>query len=212
MTTKPFKFTDEQKALYDACTDLQRKVVINVVQGNMKQGKAYVKAGGKAKTKESIESCVSEILSNPNATAFYDSLMENLAGDAVMTRQEALEILTDIGRTKLTDIINFQNIEVGEDNKDGKPVNQSIWHIKDGKDIKPEHSRCISEVSAGKDGLKIKTHSAPAAIKQLAVMEGWEAATKHEVAGKDGGPIETKSLSDEDLARKLAFLLTKGDK
>lgn len=33
---------------------------------------------------------------------------------------------------------------------------------------------------------------------------------KHEHTGKDGGPIETKNVSDLEFARRLAFLLEKG--
>lgn len=35
-------------------------------------------------------------------------------------------------------------------------------------------------------------------------------ADKSEVTGKDGGPIETKEMSDLELARKVAFLLAAG--
>lgn len=35
-------------------------------------------------------------------------------------------------------------------------------------------------------------------------------ADKQELTGKDGGPIQTESLSDAETARRLAFLLTKG--
>ena len=35
---------------------------------------------------------------------------------------------------------------------------------------------------------------------------------KHEHFGKDGGPIETKELSDSETARRLAFILTRGAK
>lgn len=33
-----------------------------------------------------------------------------------------------------------------------------------------------------------------------------------EISGKDGGPIETKELSDNEVARRMAFLLTKAAK
>jgi hypothetical protein len=36
--------------------------------------------------------------------------------------------------------------------------------------------------------------------------EAWRDRVEH--TGKDGGPIETKELSDSDLAREVAFLLT----
>ena len=35
-------------------------------------------------------------------------------------------------------------------------------------------------------------------------------ADKSELTGKDGGPIETKDMSDNELARRIAFALAKG--
>jgi Phage terminase, small subunit len=35
-------------------------------------------------------------------------------------------------------------------------------------------------------------------------------AEKHEHTGKDGGPIEVKDVSDEEVARRMAFTLAKG--
>lgn len=37
----------------------------------------------------------------------------------------------------------------------------------------------------------------------------WRDKQDHEHTGKDGGPIETKELSDNEVARRMAFLLTK---
>lgn len=38
----------------------------------------------------------------------------------------------------------------------------------------------------------------------------WRDKQDHELTGKDGGPIETESMSDREFARALAFYLTKG--
>jgi len=209
-TKEPFKFTEEQMACSDACTDLQRKMVINMVHGNLSQRKAYYKAGGKAKNDESADASAHKMFQKAKVKAFYDSLMEQVAGNSIMSREEALGILSDIGRTSVKDIANFRKVQIGTDEED-RPVFQSVWELKDSDTITDAQARVISEVTAGKDGFKFKTHSQPAAIKQLAQMEGWEAAARHEHTGKDGGPIETKSDTDIDLARKIAFLLTKGD-
>lgn len=40
----------------------------------------------------------------------------------------------------------------------------------------------------------------------------WRDKQDHEHTGKDGGPIETKELSDNEVARRMAFLLTKAAK
>lgn len=38
----------------------------------------------------------------------------------------------------------------------------------------------------------------------------WRDKVDHELAGKDGGPIQTEDVSAPDLARRIAFLLAKG--
>ena len=121
---------------------------------------AYYAAGGKAKTDGAAETVVSRMLMNVDVEAFYNILIERKACSAVMTRDEAMLILSDIAKTKINDIEEYKIVPVLP------------------------------------------------AIKQLSQMEGWDSATKHEHSGPDGGPIET--TTDIDLARKLAFLLTKG--
>jgi hypothetical protein len=134
--------------------------MINIVKGDCSRG-AYYAAGGKAKNDRVADAIVSRMLTNANAKAFHDSLIGEAACDAIMTRVEAMKVLTSVARTKI------------EDKEDYKLI-----------PILP-------------------------AIKQLAQMEGWDSATKHEHSGPEGGPIET--TSDIELARKLAFLLTKGE-
>lgn len=92
------KLTDEQKALAGKLTHLQRMTVINHVAGGMSQRKAYFAAGGKAKTDESADSSVYQIFSKLQVRAFYDSLIEGALSDAILTRQEALGILTNISK------------------------------------------------------------------------------------------------------------------
>ena len=89
----------EQKALGKKCTPLQRKYVINLVGSGMSQREAYLKAGGTAKTETAQDNSASIMLSNTKVRAFYDSLMDNAANTAILTRDEALEILSHDART-----------------------------------------------------------------------------------------------------------------
>jgi phage terminase small subunit len=201
-----FTFTEKQLELSRELTDLQRKTVINMIKGNLSQRKAYYKAGGKAKTDEAADVAACNMLKKVKVNAFYNSLLEESAGDSILSRTEAMEILTDIAKTKINDIADFSTITI--EDVEGKTVKQSVWSFKDSDTISESAARVVNEVSVGKDGIKFKTHSQVDAIKQLRAMEGWDKAVKHEHSGPDGGPIETKS--DEDLARKIAFMLTKG--
>lgn len=202
-----FQFSPEQQEAYNNCTKLQQNTVINMIAGGMSQVKAYKKAGGKSKTVKTCSAVVSRMLTDANVKAFYDSLKAEVISGAIMTRIESLEILSDIARTKITDVINFKTFTAVDDN--GEEVERSTWALKEQDDMSEASQRSIQEVTAGHGGIKIKMHNQTHAIKQLALLEGWESATKHELSGPDGEEI--KVTSDTDLARKIAFLLTKAD-
>jgi len=157
-----YELSEEQKYLFSKCTKLQQRVFINVTQGNMSNRQAYLDAGGKATSDESVDAAVSVMLRNDKVRALYDSLTHEKLNDAIMMRDEALEILTSVSRSSVDDEEDF----------------------------------------------KFKVQPKLAAIKQMSTMQGWESAQKYEHTGKDGKDLV---VSDADLARKLAFLLTKGD-
>ncbi|BFI68408.1 hypothetical protein okayama3_39930 [Yersinia pseudotuberculosis] len=189
--------TEEQKALFDALTQLQRRFVTALLEGT-NQTEAYRRAGGKAKG-DGVRSKASQLVTNSNVQAFLQSVQHETVNEAIMTYTEALERLTLMGRTTIHDIATFGNYQIGED-EEGQPVFQASWKFKDSKDIKPEHLAAVAELSTGKDGLKIKLHDPKAAIKQLAEMCGWEAPKKAELTGPNGGPIQTSNLTPDEAA------------
>lgn len=151
---------------------------------------AYRKSYNAGKMKpETVNRTAKEMLDNPKIAARLEALNSKAVTDAVMTRQEALERLSRFARIDLTDLVEFGEHELGE--VDGEPVIQTTWKIRDSVLQNPEKLAAIAELNATKDGIKIKTHSPMQAIQQLAKMQGWESATKHELSGPDGGPIPT---------------------
>lgn len=191
--------TPEQKALFDELTELQQRTATGVLAG-MTQRQAYFSAGGTAKSDEAADVIASRMLADVKVKAFMDSMKMQAVSDAIMTREEAMAKLSLIGRTDLKDIVTFQTFEVGRDLETGEPVNQTGWFIPDNVLSNPAKLAIISELTAGKDGIKIKTHSQLAAIAQLAKMQGWEAAQKFEHTGANGGPIRhAQELTDEQL-------------
>ena len=68
----------------------------------------------------------------------------------------------------------------------------------------------IDKQSKGREGIKLKINSQLASIKQLSDLEGWNAPAKTEHSGPGGGPIQTEEMSENDLARRMAFVLSKG--
>ncbi|BET96958.1 hypothetical protein TCT1_18790 [Xenorhabdus sp. TCT-1] len=55
---------------------------------------------------------------------------QETVSDAVMSRQEALERLSAMGRVSIHDIADFHNRQIGEDDE-GRPVFQATWQFKD---------------------------------------------------------------------------------
>lgn len=177
----------EQKKLFDQLTQLQQRVATNVLAG-MSQREAYYAAGGGATNHVSADSTVHELLSNPQVVLFMDAMKAEAVSNAVMSRQEALEKLSNLARTDLKDLVEFGEYELGSDGE-GNPIVQASWRIKDSAMQDPNKMAAISELTAGKEGIKIKTHSPITAIQQLAKMQGWESASKHELTGKDGAAL-----------------------
>lgn len=197
----------EQQALFDNLTELQQRTATGVLAG-MSNRAAYYAAGGTAKSDESADSAVSTMLSNVKVKSFMDSMKLQAVSDAIMSREEAMKILTTLGRGNLTDIVKFKTVHVGQNAETGDDVHQTAWTIdEDLQTTDPDKLMIISELEVGKNGPKIKQHSKVAAIAQLAKMGGWEAAQKFEHAGPGGGPILTKDvseLSDEQLLALIA--------
>lgn len=189
------ELTPEIMKLADPLTKLQRATVINLVTGKMSQRQAYRAAGGTAKTDETADAVVSRMLSDEKVKAFHDALIGAAAKTAVMTREEALQRLTAIARTSAKDLANFRRVQVGEE-EDGSPVYQTVWEFKNAGDLPDDMAGAVTEVGTGRDGLKFKVVGQAAAIKQLADMEGWNAASKHELTGKDGAPIRLEAKID----------------
>ena len=197
--------TPDQKFLFDQLTQLQQRVATNVLSG-MTQRQAYYMAGGTAKSDNSADAACSELLTNLKVIAYMDAMKEAAVSEAVMSRTEAMEKLSVLARTDLKDLVDFGEYELGSD-AEGNPIIQSSWKIKGSVFQDPAKMAAISELTASKEGIKIKTHSPLAAIKQLADMSGWNAPEKKEITGANGGPILVKDVSDytdDELAAMIA--------
>lgn len=200
----------EQQALFDQLTQLQQRTATGVLAG-MSQRAAYFAAGGTAKSDESADSTAAIMLSNAKVKAFMDSMKMQAVSDAIMTREEAMKTLSLIGRTHLKDIVKFRTANIGKDMETGADLNQTAWEINaDLQESDSDKLIIISELEVGKFGPKIKTHSPVAAIAQLAKMQGWESASKHEISGPNGGAINVREVGDMTDA-ELAALIANDD-
>ena len=147
---------------------------------------------------ETVNKRACELMANGAITGRLAELNAAAVSAAVMTRQEALERLSVFARTDLADLVEFGSYELGRDDS-GQPIVQASWHIRDSALQDPKKLAAISELSATKDGIKIKTHSPLQAIQQLAKLQGWDV---HEL------DAEAKRLSVEKLRRELGEGMT----
>lgn len=198
--------TPEQQKLAEKLTNLQRGVVIGVVAGKS-QRQAYRDAGGKAKTDEAADASVSQILSNVKVADFYNSLRAEAATEAVMTRTQALERLTLMATTEITDVAEFAAMDVKRVGKDGEESieEETIWRIKDSAELGPRARAAIKSVTMTKMGPKIELYDAQNAMAQLAKLQGWEAAQKIDHSGG------IALLDKEDYKRARAEMIKSDD-
>lgn len=197
------KLTAEQQLLFDALTPLQKKFALAIVKGK-NQTDAYKAAKGKAKG-DNLRKAAHQIATNIDVLAFLASVQVSAVDEAIMTREEALKRLTAMGRARITDLVEFGEHDMGKD-EDGREVIQATWRFKDSVKQSPELLDAIAELTAGKDGIKLKLHDARGAIKQMAEMEGWQAPEKVEHSNPDGSlnPANMAAAVIEALKRKHA--------
>lgn len=174
---KEFTLTPEQQELADKLTHLNKMTAIYYASGVMSQREAYRAAGGKAKKNSTADTAASQILAKPEVEAFYNSLVQTVISENIMSREEALESLTRVARAKITDFVRFSKVQVGE-TTDGEPIHQTTWEFKNSDDVPDEVAGLIQEVSATKMGIRLKLYSSLEAKAQLSKMQGWEAPTK----------------------------------
>ena len=177
------------------CTDLQRKFVHNIIAG-MKQKEALKEAGSKA-TGKSLEKTASVMFNKPIVKAYYEKLMKEAATNAVLTKEQALIRLSQMAMVKMSDVCDFENVEVGKDDED-KPIMQTVWTIKDSENI-PEHvSSAIKSVTMTKQGPKLELYDSINSIKQLSDLLGWNAPTKIE---ETSTVKVSKDMTQQEAAR-----------
>jgi phage terminase small subunit len=195
---RTIELSDEQVSAFHALTRLQQGVVLGTLEG-MTQRAAYRRAGGKAKSDASAERSCGQILGNLGVKKFLESVRQvaietsaaKLAG-SIMSREEMLERLTAMARTNIDDVISLHNNPL-IDEESGEVVAQAGWSFKDPDQMTGAGTAIISELTAGKDGLKIKTHSQVAAMKQIADLQGYNKPQQIELSGE----VTTRARLDD---------------
>lgn len=165
-------------------------------------------------SQHAAETSCSRLLKSAEFCARRDQLLNQVAAGVVsakiMDLQEVLEELSKLGRS------DIRNCIVRGDNPGD--VIASI------EDLAPEHSAAIKSLTIdthfegkGEDAVevrrvKVELHDKRGALHEL---RQHHEPTKHVHTGEDGGPIETKDVTERDpldVARRIAFLLKLGER
>ncbi len=207
ITTDSYQLPKRIKELVDKCNYRNVLVVQAILSGEYSSNTAaYISVYGDA-AYESAKESESTILTNPNLEELLAELRKAHIIKNLITREEAMEVLSDMAKTEMGDIIEFGDLDVGED-ENGDPVVCGTWRFRGSKDLTKAVRRSIHEVSSSTQGLKIKQHDQKAAIKLLAEMLGWNEAKKVDTGtdylaymkqlqeGMNGGVEETRTRDE----------------
>lgn len=186
------KLTDDQKALYDKLTPLQKHCANGCI-ANKTSEKFYLAACKKLKKKPSKSPRESghQIITKHHVKAYIQSVIEPLAikeaNNAIMTRDEIQESFSREARASIGDIMEFREGIVGfNDDDQNTPINGMMLYFRDKEQISKEDLALISEISVSQKGVvKIKMACKQNAKKQLNLMQGNEAAAKFQLVDND---------------------------
>lgn len=191
---RTIELSDEQVSAFHALTRLQQGVALGVLEG-LSQREAYRRAGGKAKTEAIADVQASKLVRFGKVADFINSFKVETTktlASTIMSREEMLERLTAMARTNIDDVISLHNKPL-IDEESGEVVAQAGWSFKDPDKMTGAGTAIISELTAGKDGLKVKTHSQVAAMKQIADLQGYNKPTEIKLSGE----VTTRARLDD---------------
>lgn len=193
--------TADQLNLFNDLTPLQRDTALYMLAG-MKYYDAYKLAGG-----EGTYSNAFQLVNNNKVQDFLAMFRAVAIRDALVSRDESLEKLSNIIRADLSDFIDFDS-EPALRLSDGETVFQSTVVIKSMDQIPEDQRRLIKKAKQTKYGIEIELHDPLVAQRMYNEMMGFNAPVKKEISGPGGGPIETKDveISDEELTERLKQL------
>lgn len=184
--------SEDIKALAEECNDRHVMVVQAILSGEYGSNTAAYMSVYPDSDHDAAKSSVGRMLTIANVKALHHALKDEKVMEGVLSRAEAMKILSDMASTNLGDIIDFMTVECDdqfteEEDENGETVmvrvkmNQSRWQFKNSDDLSEKQLRSISELAATKEGFKIKQHDQKVAIKQLAEMRGWNEPKKIDI-------------------------------
>lgn len=187
--TPPDGLTDAQSDLISTMKPFHVAFAFALAAGAKTYGSAYTKAGGTGKTKASRNEMGQRLANHPKIDALYHLLLKYPLKESLLQREEAIDMLTQMSKVKLSDVCTFEPVKIGED-EFGLPVYQDAWRVKDLSKLPTHIQQAVKTISHTKYGTKVELVSPEECMKQIRAMQGWDSAAKHDITskGKQLGP------------------------
>lgn len=173
---------------------------------------AAIRSGYSKKTAAQIGE---ENLRKPEISAAVQKAQAERSQRTQITQDAVLQELAKIGFSDIRKVVQWgpTELRVVLDKDGGDSGKTAPYHgvrLINVEDIDDDTAAAISEVSHGKDGLKVKLHDKKGALVDIGRHLGmFKDRVEH--TGKNGGPIEVASLSKDEYKQARKEMLADDD-
>lgn len=197
-----------------ALTDKQRRFVDEYLV-DLNATQAAIRAGYSQKTAASIGE---ENLRKPDIAKAVQDAQAARAHRTEITQDMVLRELAKIGFADIRKVVRWGKTELrvtdaGDGDGDGEGEVTEPYHglaLVSANDIDDDTAAAISEISEGREGLKVKFHDKKGALVDIGRHLGmFKERVEH--TGKNGGPVEIATLSKEEYRQARREMLADDD-
>lgn len=181
------EMTPQQRSAFERLNDREQRFALKILSGS--SGPEAIEAGWPHSNERNLRA--GAVRNRPHVHAFLTEMQCTLIDDAIMSRNEAMERLTKIARTYITDVVEIKEINWGTEEA---PDMQTTWQLRNDT----EALETVSELKAGPNGPQVKLHDPLKAIKQMAEMNGWNANIN--IGVNQGGLLEGEVIDVKELS------------
>lgn len=179
----------------DGLAPRQRRFVDEYVI-NLNATRAALAAGYSEKTAD-VQGC--NLLKNLKVANAIQKALDKRAAKVEITQEMVLRELAKIGFADIRKAVTWGTTEMrvvddGDDESEPKTAPYHGLALKAADEIDDDTAAAISEVSEGRDGLKVKFHDKQAALVNIGRHLGMF-KDKTELTGPGGGPIEFTTIT-----------------
>lgn len=153
---------------------------------------AAIRAGYSEKT---ATEQASRLLTNVKVQETISKAQNKTATKLEITKDRIVEELAKIAFADMRKAVKWGPTQNTKQMIDGTVVVSSGVTLIDSSELDDDTAAAVSEIANTREGVKIKLHDKKTALVDLAKMLGFM-VEKHEHTGKDGKPIEVKTLAD----------------